>query len=129
MRVREITIRSAWGGLGTPQDETISIRAKNGKLAYNGKRVDQSKVDALIAALRASIVSDPDPSNLGITPAWLDEQIADQKGRFRLEVAGATVGQRSLLTDTLKDRQKIERILPGLFNYVRMDDYPRLPWS
>ena len=124
VRVRDITIRSSWGGLGTPQVETISIRAKNGTLVYNGKRVDQSKVDALIATLRASIISEPDPSNLGITPTWLDEQIADQKGRFRLEVARATASQRALLADTLKSRQKIERIVPALFKYVRTDDYP-----
>jgi hypothetical protein len=124
VRVREITIRSGWGGLGPPQDETISIRAKNGALAYNGKRVDQSKADALIAALRASIISEPDPSNLGVTPAWIDEQIADQKGRFRQEVARVTASQRTLLADTLKNRQKIERIVPALFRYVRTDDYP-----
>ncbi len=40
VRVREITIRSGWGGLGTPQDKTISIRAKNGTLVYDGKRVE-----------------------------------------------------------------------------------------
>jgi hypothetical protein len=124
VRVREITIRSGWGGLGTPQDKTISIRAKNGTLVYDGKRVEQSKVDALVAALSASIISAPDPSNLGITPAWLDAQIADQKGRFRLEVAGATARQRALFTDTLKDHGTIERVVPALFSYVKMDDYP-----
>jgi hypothetical protein len=125
VRVREITIRSGWGGLGTPQDQTISIRLRNGRLVFNGKQVEPSKVDALLTALSAPKVPEPDPSNLGITPAWLDQQIADQKGRFRLEVAGATASQRVLLTNTLKDVQKIERVLPGLFNYVMMDDYPR----
>ncbi len=93
-------------------------------MAYNGKRVDQSKVDALIAALRAPIISAPDPANLGVTSPWLDQQIADQKGRFRLEVSRATASQRALLTNTLKDRLKIERLVPTLFSYVRMDDYP-----
>ncbi len=125
VRVREIIIHSGWGGLGTPQDETVSIRAKNGTLANDGKQVEQSKIDALVAALRASIISAPDPSNLGITPAWIDEQIADQKGRFRLEVARATETQRALLADTLKNRRKVERIVPELFKYVRFDDYPR----
>ena len=78
----------------------------------------------MVAALSASIISAPDPSNLGITPAWLDAQIADQKRRFRLDVAGATTRQRALLTDTLKDHGKIERVVPTLFSYVRMDDYP-----
>ncbi len=125
VQVREITIRSGWGGLGTPKDESISIRKKNGTLVCNGKRVDESKVNALIAALKASTISAPDPANVGITPAWLDEQIADQKGRFRMEVARATASQRALLAETLKDRQKIARIVPRLFNYVRTDDYPR----
>ncbi|MGE5648307.1 MAG: WG repeat-containing protein [Acidobacteriota bacterium] len=124
VRVREITIHSGWGGLGTPQDETISIRTKNGKLVRNGKGVDQSNVDTLIAALKASVVPAPDPSNLGIMPAWLDAQIADQKGRFQLEVARATASQRALLVTSLKDRQKIERIVPALFRYMRTDDYP-----
>lgn len=124
MRVRELTIRSAWGGLGRSQDQTILIRAENGKLVSHGKRLDQSKVDALIASLRASIIPKPDPSNLGITPSWLDEQIASKKGRFALEVADATASQRALLTDTLKTPQKVEQILPALFGYVRMDDYP-----
>jgi len=124
VRVSEITIRSGWGGLGAPQDEIISIQAMNGTLAYEGKRVDQSKADALIAALKALVISAPDPSNLGITPEWIDEQIADQKGRCRLEVARATATQRTRLADTLKSRQKIERIVPALFRYVRTDDYP-----
>ena len=40
-------------------------------------------------------------------------------------MARATASQRALLTNTLKDRQKIERIVPALFSHVRMDDYPR----
>lgn len=124
VRVSEITIRSGWGGLGAPRDETASIRAKNGTLTYAGKRVDQANVEALVAALKAPIIPTPDPANLGVTPLWLDQQISDQKGRFRLEVARATASQRALLTNTLKDRQKIERIVPALFSYVRLDDYP-----
>jgi hypothetical protein len=122
--VLEIKIRSGWGGLGTPQDETVTIRANKGKLERNGNRVDQGKVDALIAALKAPPVSGPDPANLGITPTWIDQQIADQKGRFRLEVARATPGQKALLTETLRDPEKVARVLPALFSYVRTDDYP-----
>lgn len=124
VRVGEITIRSGWGGLGAPRDETVSIRAKNGTLTYDGKRVAQSNVEALVAALRPPIIPAPDPANLGVTPPWLDQQIAGPGGRFRLEVARATASQRALLTNTLKDRQKIERVVPTLFSYVSMDDYP-----
>ena len=122
--VREIAIRSGWGGLGTPQDQTIVIRAKNGTLVYNGKRVEQSKVEALIAALNAPPIPRPELSNLGATPAWLNEQIGDPKGRFRLEVARATASQRALLSDTIKNPQQVARVVPALFSYVRTDDYP-----
>jgi hypothetical protein len=122
--VREITIHSHWGGLGTPQDETITIPVKRGRLERDGKRIEKAKVDALIAALNAPLVSAPDSSNLGITPAWIDKQIADQKGRFRIEVARATPNQRVLLTSTLKDPAKITRILPALFSTFHTDDYP-----
>ena len=106
------------------RDETVSIRARNGTLTSDGKRAAQSNVETLAAALRAPIIPAPDPANLGVTPPWLDQQIADPRGRFRLEAARATASQRALLTNTLKDRQKIERVVPTLFSYVRMDDYP-----
>lgn len=121
--VREVTIRTGWGGLGGTRNKTISILGRNGKFTYNGKYVDQVKVKALIHALRAPAISAPDPTNLGVTPAWVAQQIADQKGRFRLEVAGATATQWALLTDTLNDFQKVARVIPSLFNYVRTDDY------
>lgn len=122
--VREISIRSGWGGLGTAQNEVTTIRAKNGVLTYDGKRVDRFKVGALIAALKSSPVSKPDPSNLGVTPAWLNEQIGDKKGRFQLESARGTANQRALLAKTYTDTEQIARILPALFSYIRTDDYP-----
>ncbi len=122
--VREISIRSGWGGLGTTQDQTILIRAKSGTFVSNGKRVDRSKVEALIAALNAPTIARPELFNLGATPAWLNEQIVDPKGRFRLEVARATASQRALLSDTIKDAQQVARVVPALFSYVRTDDYP-----
>jgi hypothetical protein len=122
--VREISIRSGWGGLGTAQNEVTTIRAKNGVLTYDGKRVDRFKVGALIAALKSSPVSKPDPSNLGVTPAWLNEQIGDKKGRFQLESARGTANERALLAKTYTDTEQIARILPALFSYIRTDDYP-----
>jgi hypothetical protein len=122
--VREISIRSGWGGLGIPQHEIATIRAKNKTLINNGKRVDRSKVDALIAALRAMPVIKPDPSSLGVTPAWLKEQMGEKKGYFQRESARGTANQRALLANTFTDSQQIERILPSLFSYVKTDDYP-----
>jgi len=122
--VREISIRSGWGGLGTPQNEVTTIRAKNGTITNDGKRVERSKVDALITALRALPVSKPNPSNLGVTPAWLNESMGEKKGRFQLESARGTANQRALLTKTYTDTEQIARILPALFSYVRTDDYP-----
>jgi hypothetical protein len=122
--VREISIRSGWGGLGAPQNEVTAIRGKDRTLTHSGKRVEQSKVDGLLVALRASAISKPNPSNLGITSAWLNEQIGDKKGHFRLESAGGTPNQRALLSNTFTNTEEITRILPSLFSYVRMDDYP-----
>lgn len=122
--VREIRIRSAWGGLGTPRDETITIRARKGKLERDGIRVEQAKADALIAALRARLISEPEATNLGITAPWIEKQIADPKGRFRLEVARATQSQTALLAETLRDPGRVAQILPSLFRYFRTDDYP-----
>lgn len=122
--VREISIRSGWNGLGTPQNAVTTVRVKSGILTYDGKRVDRSKVDALIAALRSSPVSKPDPSNLGVTPAWLNEKMGDKKGRFQLESARGTANQRALLAETYTDPEQIAHILPALFSFVRTDDYP-----
>ena len=122
--VREISIRSAWGGLGPPRNELTTIRAMKGVLTSGGKRVEQSRVEALIAALKAVPVSKPDAAMLGVTPGWLNARMGDKNGRFQRESARATASQRALLARTFSDPEKIAPVLPALFSYVSFDDNP-----
>lgn len=123
-RVTGITIRSGWGGPLGSQEQTVSIRAKNGVLQSGSRRVAQSKIERLVSALRSPIINEPEPANLGLSPAWLDEQIADPKGRFRLEVANATERQRALLAETLKAPETPSKVVPLLFKFMRTGGSP-----
>jgi hypothetical protein len=122
--VRQIAIHSAWGGLGTPQNEDVVILPKNGVFAYKGKRLDTSQIQALVAALQSPAVPRPDPANLGATPAWLDEQVASRNPRSRAQAGKTTPRQQALFTTTFRDPQTIARVLLELFSFVRTDDYP-----
>ena len=70
-RVRQITIRSHWGGLGPRADATIVITRTQGGYEQSGQSVASPLVNALVAALRTPLIPKPDPLQLGITPSWL----------------------------------------------------------
>lgn len=123
-RVQEIKLHTAWGGLGTPKSEVIIIGRQNGRLVYNGKMVNQSNVDTLVVSLKSPLMPKPDVSNLGVTPAWLSEQMGDRKGPFKLEAASGTASQRMLLSNAFTDPQQIASTVPELFAYIQTDDYP-----
>ena len=66
-KVREIVIHTHWGGLGTPQDLTVTILETPDGFQRDGKPVKPALVQALVSAAEAPPISKPDPANLGIT--------------------------------------------------------------
>ena len=81
-KVQEIVIHSGWGGLGTPQDLTVTILATPDGFQCDGKPVKPALVRALVSAAQMPPISKPDPGNLGITNSWLRSQLTLVESRM-----------------------------------------------
>lgn len=122
--IRQIEIHSGWGGLGTPQNTDVFIRSKDGTFIRDGKRVDAAQVHALVSALQAPRTLQPDMDNLGVTLAWLKEQVKSQRPRARTQALRTTAKQQELFTTSFTNPDLIAKVLPELFEFSRTDDYP-----
>src|SRR5579884_2402300 len=71
--IKQIEIKSDWGGPGGPRETDVVIRNKGGRYEMGRAQVDPVLVDALMAALSQPSLNKPDEANLGITPAWLEK--------------------------------------------------------
>jgi WG containing repeat len=122
--VREIVIHSGWGGLGTPQDLTVTILGTPDGFQRDGKPVKPALVQALVSAAEAPPISKPDLANLGITTSWLQSHLALVEDRMPGKMQDATVRQKAFFESKFTDPEKISGVLPSLFTYASFDDYP-----
>lgn len=122
--VRQITIRSHWGGLGPRADATIVITAAQNEYKRDGQSIDPASVGALVAALRSPLIPKPDPAQLGITPSWLAAHAASLEPHSNDDPGKPTPGQLALFRRSFTDLKHITRVLPELFENMHTDDYP-----
>ena len=120
-KVVEIVIHSGWRGLGTPQDQSVTIVATSNGFERDGKPVDSALVQALVLAVEAQPILKPDDANLGITKSWLESKLAIAKNQMPAE---ATARQKDLFETTFTDPEKMAGVVPHLFAFVKTDDYP-----
>jgi WG containing repeat len=123
-QVSRVEIRSGWGGLGNSQNAALVIRQEKGEFRCEGQRVDPSLVAALVSALNAPILPKLDLANIGITPAWLERNVARAEQNLAAEFSDATASQKDLFAKSFTDPAVIAKVVPQLFQYVKMDDYP-----
>src|SRR3974390_2164978 len=121
-KVREIVLHSHWGGLGTPQDLTMTILETPNGFQRDGKPVKPTLVQALVSAAEAPPISKPDPANLGITRNWLQFQLTLVEDQWKTR--DATGRQKALFESTFTAPEKIRDVLPSLYTYTSFDDYP-----
>jgi hypothetical protein len=123
--VRQIEIKSYWGGLGTPQKTALVIRNDKGTYRLGRKQVDVSSVKALIAAAREPVIGKPSLQNLGLTREWLEQRVAGipNESPWR-KLKEGTPQQKALFTKSFTDPNFIAKILPTLFVCCHTDDYP-----
>jgi hypothetical protein len=122
--VHQIEIRSAWGGLGNPQNANIIIRNENGGFRYEGQRIDPSLVAALVSALDAPIVPKLDLANIGVTPAWLQANVAAAETKLAVQFSDASASQKDLFAKSFTDPTVMAKVAPQLFQYASLDDNP-----
>jgi WG repeat protein len=125
-KVREVVIHSGWGGLGTPQHSTVTILATPNGFQRDGKPVKPALVQALISAAEVRPILKPDPANLGIATIWLQSQLPSVEDRMPGKMPDATARQRALFESIFTDPGKIGGVLPSLFTYASLDDYPNV---
>ena len=122
--VRQITIHSGWGGLGSPQNGNVIIRQEKGKFQCDGKVVDASLVEALVTALQAPAIAKPDLANLGVTPAWLEAHAKSAEQQLPGRYSDATASQKAFFSSSFTDLGIMAKVVPQLFEYARSDDNP-----
>jgi WG containing repeat len=123
-QVREIVIHSHWGGLGTPENLTVTILGTPDGFQRDGKPVKSALVQALVSAAQGPHVPKPNPGNLGITRSWLQSQLGVVEDRISGTMANATARQKAFFESTFSSPEKVSGILPNLFTYSKFDDYP-----
>ena len=122
--VRQVTIRSGWGGLGTPQDVTATIFREGTGFVRDRKPVAPSLIHALVNSLAAPRIAKPDVANLGIDEAWLKLQVSKQQPRSFAQATATTKGQQALFEKSFTDPVVASRAIPHLFDFWKSDDYP-----
>ncbi|MGA7159015.1 MAG: WG repeat-containing protein [Acidobacteriaceae bacterium] len=122
--VRQIEIRSGWGGLGTPQNVEVVIRREHGQYLENGKPIRSDLVDAFLRSLRAPAIVQPQMDNLGVTPQWLRENRALAESSAAANIADATPSQKSLFSASFVDPIMMKKVVSDLFAYSSFDDSP-----
>jgi len=115
--VREVRIKSLWGGLGPSGETNLSLKSADGLL-------DRDKAQALAMSLGAPAIAGPELDNLGITPQWLSLTLT-QAGNRRMISRGAP-NQQELYRKSCTDPAVVRRVIPLLFSFSRTDDYPRI---
>jgi hypothetical protein len=123
--VRQIEIKSHWGGLGTPQQTDLVIQNEAGTYKLGRKRIDAASVEALVQAVQQPPLSKPSFEGLGLSKAWLQEHLTDipkKSSWWRLK--SGTPKQSALFGNSFADPDFVGKVLPNLFNFSRTDDYP-----
>ena len=129
--VKEVVIRSEWGGYAIPphRESIIEIsRSPSGIFQRSdGTAVEDSQVADLVSALRAIPNRRVDLRDLGIDSRWLADNFAmAEKRNDELENhEQASKRQRDLFRQTFESPAKLEPIVASLFSAGRhTDDNP-----
>src|ERR1700675_3990604 len=123
--VRQVEIKSHWGGLGTPQQTDVVIQNEAGIYKLGRRRIDATSVEALVEAVQQPLIPKPSLEALGLTKAWLQEQVSGiPKESSWWKLKSGTPRQRELFEHSFTDPDFINKVLPSLFNFSRTDDYP-----
>jgi len=122
--VKQIDVRSGWGGLGASQNTEISIRSRNRKYYIGRKSVDPALVEELVSALRQPTIAEPSLSNLGVTPQWLRENAIPAAMKASERFTDAAQNQKDLYLTSFNDPAVLQKVVTGLFHFARTDDYP-----
>ena len=131
--VRQIEIKSSWGGLGRPQNTELAIRHDNGEYRIGSGRIDSAKVASLLDSIRQPPQIKPTLENLGMTDEWLtnavdklekDAEHNDGGDSVLYKLGHGSADQKGLFRHSYTDPDFMAKILPEIFRCCHTDDYP-----
>jgi hypothetical protein len=131
--IRQIEIKSSWGGLGRPQNTELVVRHDNGEYRIGGTRIDPANVELLLASIRQPPQMKPTLENLGMTGQWLtnaadklekDAERNDGGDSALYEFGHGSAGQKGLFRRSYTDPNFTAKVLPEIFRCCHTDDYP-----
>ncbi|HET9305890.1 MAG TPA: hypothetical protein VFO46_07685 [Candidatus Sulfotelmatobacter sp.] len=131
--VRQIEIKSSWGGLGKPQNTELEVRHVNGEYRIGSTRVDPANVELLLASIRQPPQMKPTLENLGMTDEWLtnaadklekDAERNDGGDSVLYKLGQGSADQKGLFRHSYTDPKFVAKVLPGIFRCFHTDDYP-----
>jgi hypothetical protein len=117
--VHEIRIESRGSGLGSSANRKLVIQSRGNKSYLGDKVVDSNRIESLLAALRSSVITNPQVDNLGITHEWLSQKVQEAP-------RNGAPNQQALFKESFSDLKTIERLLPSCFKFWKSDDYPSI---
>jgi len=131
--VRQIEIKSSWGGLGKPQHTELVIRHDKGQYWLGSTRMDPANVELLLASIRQPPQMKPTLENLGMTDEWLtnaadklekDAERNDGGGSALYKLGHGSADQKGLFRRSYTDPNFVAKVLPEIFRCCHTDDWP-----
>jgi hypothetical protein len=98
-----------------PSRTELAIRKEGDAYRLNGQVVDANLIASLVRALTARANPEPNPDDLGVTPAWLKEHAASVAQRISESPVVPQVPQAAL-ESTFADPVVMDKLLPELFD-------------
>jgi len=126
--VKLVTIESRWGGLGKPKNTEVLIRNQNGKfVGSDGRTVSTLSIESLLQSFSGSAVERPLSSNLGITQAWLNDNVEPATEKFRpSRYSLHFIQYDSTYRAAFTNLSFIDSLLPSIFRGFHTDDNLRV---
>jgi hypothetical protein len=131
--IRQIEIKSSWGGLGRPQNTELAVRHDNGEYRLGSTRIDRANVESLLASVRQPPQMKPTLQNLGMTDEWLtnaadklekDAERNDGGDSALYKLGHGSTDQKGLFRRSYTDPNFMAKVLPQIFLCCHTDDYP-----
>jgi hypothetical protein len=133
--IRQIEIKSSWGGLGKPQNTELVIRNENGEYRLGSTRIDPASVEVLRASIRQPAQIKPTLESLGLTGEWLgntatrlerEAEHNDGSDSTLYKLGHGSADQKGIFQHSYTDPSFMAMVLPEIFRCCHTDDYPNV---
>jgi len=124
-----ITVKTTWSGLGGTNNQIteVVISGNRGGYRTNGKKVEDGKIDAFLAAIDEPFLLAPSLKNCGITSDWLEKnQLKAIEAATPQKLKSLSPAQIDLFQSRFTDLRLVQTLLEKMFQSFHTDDHPKI---